>query len=299
MPTVIEMTPWDYFFDPSKRLYWLYLASSALIAAVFLLRKPKMLSHAFSAMIWWHPSARLDYGYFIVSLLFKTLLIFPLVISAEEVTRIVYTFLASYLGYVDIDMGYESVMVLYTLSLFLFSDFTRYWLHRWLHTVPFLWRFHRVHHSARVLNPFTFYRVHPIENLLFGFRYALSAGVVSGIFIFLFGSLEMIDLLGVNAFIVAFLALGSNLRHSHVALGFPKRIEKWVSSPAQHQLHHAQNTMNKNYGGALSLWDTLFGTLALSADTKRSRFGLRREQMEAYRTIWGLLSKPFIPRKIS
>jgi sterol desaturase/sphingolipid hydroxylase (fatty acid hydroxylase superfamily) len=293
MPTVTETLPWDYLSDPSKRLYWLYLATSAAIAVLFLAGNLRRLAHAFSASIWWHPSARLDYGYFVVSLLIKSFIIVPLVVGAGEVTRWVYTFLATHVEYIDMDMGYENVILLYTLSLFVVSDFTRYWLHRWLHTIPLLWRFHRVHHSARVLNPLTFYRVHPVENILFAFRYALSAGVVSGVFIFLFGSIEMIDLLGVNAFVVMFMALGSNLRHSHVALGFPAWIERFVSSPAQHQLHHANATMDKNYGGALSVWDALFGTLALSSRTKITRFGLRREQMKHYGSVWALLIQPF------
>ncbi len=293
----IETLPWDYLSDPSKRIYWLYLATSAAIAVLFLAGNHKKPSYAFSAKIWWHPSARLDYTYFLLSFAIKALVIVPLVIGAGEVTRWVYTFLATHFEYIEIEMSYETVMIWYTVSLFVVSDFTRYWLHRLLHTVPLLWRFHKVHHSARVLNPLTFYRVHPVENILFGFRYALSAGVVSGVFIFLFGSIEMIDLLGVNAFVVAFMALGSNLRHSHVALSFPTWIERVISSPAQHQLHHAQKSMNKNYGGALSLWDSLFGTIALSSRTKMSRFGLRREQMGEYQSIWDLLIIPFKMRK--
>lgn len=288
-----DLLTWDYLSDPSKRIYWFYLATSALIAALYLAGNLKRLAHVFSATIWWHPSARLDYGYFFVSLLIKSFIIVPLVIGAGEVTRWVYTALASSIEYVEVDMAYENVMFLYTVALFIVSDFTRYWLHRWLHSVPLLWRFHRVHHSARVLNPLTFYRVHPVENLLFGFRYALSAGVVSGVFIFIFGSIEMLDLLGVNAFVVIFMALGSNLRHSHVALGFPVWIERVISSPAQHQLHHSHKSMNKNYGGALSVWDTVFGTLALSSRTKITRFGLRREQMKHYDSVWALLIQPF------
>ncbi len=288
-----EALPWDYLNDPSRRIYWLYLATSALIAALYLAGNLRRLAHAFSASIWWHPSARLDYAFFLVSFGIKGLVVVPLVVGAGEVTRRVYTFLASSFGYVEVEMAYGNVMLLYTLALFVVSDFTRYWLHRWLHTVPLLWRFHRVHHSARVLNPLTFYRVHPVENLLFGFRYALSAGVVSGVFVFFFGSIEMIDLLGVNALVVAFMALGSNLRHSHVALSFPAWLERFVSSPAQHQLHHAHKTMNKNYGGALSVWDAMFGTLALSSRTKMSRFGLRREQMKHYGSVWALLIQPF------
>lgn len=290
---VIETLPWDYLNDPSKRIYWLYLATSALIAVLYLAVNLKKLSHVFSAKIWWHPSARLDYAYFLLSFMIKTLVIVPLMIGAGEVTRWIYTFLATHFEYVEIEMSYEMVMLWYTLCLFVVSDFTRYWLHRLLHTIPLLWRFHKVHHSARVLNPLTFYRVHPVENILFGLRYALSAGVVSGVFIFLFGSIEMIDLLGVNGLVVVFMALGSNLRHSHVAVSFPIWMERIISSPAQHQLHHAHKSMNKNYGGALSLWDSLFGTIALSSCTKMSRFGLRSEQMGDYKTIWALLITPF------
>ena len=39
----------------------------------------------------------------------------------------------------------EVIVALYTVAIFAVSDLSRYWLHRWMHTVPFLWRFHRVH----------------------------------------------------------------------------------------------------------------------------------------------------------
>lgn len=290
----IDVLGLDYVFDPSKRLYWVYLLSSAFIAVIYLHVRPKRLSFVFSRHIWWHKSARLDYLYFMLSSLIKLSLLIPFVMSAEEMTRFLYTQMALHFDYVEIHLPQTIIIALYTFSIFIVSDFTRYWLHRWLHTVKFLWRFHRVHHSARVLTPFTFYRVHPVENFLFGVRYALSSGFVTALFIYLFGThIHSVDILGVNAFVVVFMALGSNLRHSHVALKFYSFIEYVLMSPAQHQLHHANATMDKNYGGSLSVWDYMFGSLALSSRTKMTRFGLKAEQMKSYESIWGLFMTPF------
>ncbi len=284
----------EYLVDPSKRIYWVYLLTSFLIAVGYLYTQPKKLSFVLSSKIWWHPSAKLDYLYFLIISLIKVSLLIPIVLSAEDVTNYVYTQMALHFEYVELDISYEVMIVLYTLCIFVVSDFTRYWLHRWLHTVKFLWRFHKVHHSARVLTPITFYRVHPVENLLFGIRFALSSGVVTAIFIYLFGSqIQSVDILGVNGLVVIFMAIGSNLRHSHVALRFYSWIEYIFISPAQHQLHHANKTMNKNYGGSFAFWDWMFGTLAISSQTKISKFGLREEQMKEYQSIFGLLFTPF------
>lgn len=288
------MLGFEYLLDPTKRLYWVYLLSSALMAVWYLHVNPKRLAFVFSRHIWWHKSARLDYLYFMLSSFIKLSLLIPFVMSAEEMTRFIYTQMALHLEYVEWHLPRGIIVFLYTLCLFVMSDFTRYWLHRWLHTVKFLWRFHKVHHSARVLTPFTFYRVHPVENFLFGVRYALSSGFVSAMFIYLFGShIQSFDILGVNAFVMIFMALGSNLRHSHVEFKFYTWVEYVFMSPVQHQLHHANATMDKNYGGSLAFWDFLFGTLALSSRTKMTRFGLRKEQMKSYESLFGLLVTPF------
>ena len=183
---------------------------------------------------------------------------------------------------------------MYTICLFVFSDFTRYWLHRFLHTVPFLWEFHKVHHSAKVLTPITFYRVHPVENFLFGLRYSLSVGFVTGVFIDLFG--VMVDIymvLGVNAFLFIFSVFGSNLRHSHVPFAYTDFIEKWFMSPKQHQIHHSKKHFDKNYGGYISIWDRVFGTLSLSSSVNVMKFGLRKNQMDDYKSLQDLILRPF------
>ncbi len=50
-------------------------------------------------------------------------------------------------------MGPKPARVLQFLLLILVADFTQYWVHRTFHAVPWLWRFHAVHHSAEHIWP--------------------------------------------------------------------------------------------------------------------------------------------------
>ena len=40
-----------------------------------------------------------------------------------------------------------------------------YWGHRWTHEIPFLWRFHSIHHSAEHIYFLISSRAHPIDNV--------------------------------------------------------------------------------------------------------------------------------------
>jgi len=286
----------EALFSSSKRIYWQYLLSSLIIALMYLLIYKKERKINLSTKLWLHTSAILDYKYFIVSFFIKTLLIVPIVIGVNEITLFVYEYLTDYFGYKNIKgFSYSQIVLLYTLTLFVVSDFTRYWLHRFLHTIPFLWEFHKVHHSAKVLNPLTFYRVHPVENILFGFRYSLSIGLVSGVFVYFFGAMiSTYEILGANVFLYVFSLMGSNLRHSHIKICYPKMVENILISPFQHQLHHSTKYYNKNFGGYLSIWDKIFGTLQISKEILNSketiRFGV---EIQNFKTITDLLYLPF------
>jgi len=279
-------------FAPNKRIYWLYLVSSLAIATIYLLVYKKEQKINLSKKLWLHPSGILDYKYFIISFFIKTLLIVPLLFGAKEVTIFTYEYLLDNYGYIKITtFSYTQVVILYTISLFVISDFTRYWLHRFLHTIPFLWEFHKVHHSAKVLNPLTFYRVHPVENILFGLRYALSIGIVSGIFIYFFGAfISVFEIVGVNALLFIFSLAGSNLRHSHIKIKYPKLVENFFISPYQHQIHHSTKHSNKNFGGYLAIWDKLFNSIEYSSNVKKIRFGLNTKEFDS---IFSVLFKPF------
>ncbi len=285
----------NYFSNPSKRFYLAYLISAGVIAVLYLWLSGRRVSLAQAKSYWLHRSALLDYSYFVVGGLVKIYLIVPIVISAKTIMLWVNSICLSVFGFVHItSVGQTAVAVLYTVCIFIVSDFSRYWLHRAMHTIPFLWAFHKVHHSAEVLNPVTFYRVHPVENLLFGVRYAVVIGGVTGIFIYLFGAkVQLIDVLGANALLFVFNFIGGNLRHSHIELSYPAVLEKFFISPRQHQLHHTYHFTRYNYGGYLAIWDTIFRTLKTTREATPSPYGLGDKENAKFRHLLDLFLSPF------
>lgn len=289
--------PVGYFNNPSERLYWLYLLLAAVLALLISLLQTRQLPSLQSLHVYLtDKDLRLDIGYFVVMWLIKIVLLAPMLLSAHTVATLVLAGYSWLLPPVSLSISYHTLVIAYSVSLFVVSDFTRYWLHRWLHTSRYLFAFHKVHHAAETLNPLTFYRIHPVESLLFGWRYALSAGLVTGVFVGMFqGGFSAYTLLGSNAAVVIFNLIGSNLRHSPIRLSYGKWLEWLLISPSQHQLHHATRYMRHNYGGTLAIWDALFGTLKRSTEVSQpQKLGLGSRQYARYASISDNLTTPLI-----
>ena len=197
--------------------------------------------------------------------------------------------------YFELDIPEWTIALSFTVVLFLLDDFARYWIHRWLHKVPILWSFHKVHHSATALNPFTVFRTHPVEAVLFTFRSALVQGISTALFFFFFGNkVTLLMVLGASIFTFLFNILGSNLRHSPVSIRYWNIIEFFLMSPAQHHIHHstAKEHIDKNFGVALSVWDWMFGSLCLSKAQEGFNFGLKDDKSARQHSIQGLYWDP-------
>ena len=280
----------DIFSEPRKRVFWGYLLLALVIAAAWLRWKlgqgwRQIIATTLSAKVWWSTSARADYLLVLINKLLM-ILIAPALLTQTVLATGLFGFYFSQFGMPPAagsllpDWG---VAAAFTLTLFLLDDFARYLVHRVMHEVPALWAFHKVHHSARTLTPLTVMRTHPVEGVLFALRSALVQGVAIGSFLYLFGSqVDLVTVLGVNVAVFVFNVLGSNLRHSHVQLWYPKVVEHLLISPAQHQIHHstAPRHFDKNYGAVLALWDWLGGSLHLSEPGADIRFGVS-ERVEA------------------
>ncbi|NMH61527.1 sterol desaturase family protein [Alteromonas ponticola] len=275
-------------FDANSRLFLGYLVGAAVFAALVFIAQNQQKSvralarFLFPRKLWWHRSARLDYQLLVVNRLIRAFLWAPIVLTMVPIALAFSDLLETTFGYIQpLSKQKEIVLVSFTLILFLFDDFTRFLLHLLMHKVPFLWHYHKVHHSAQVLTPLTVYRSHPLESFLYASRMAVAQGVAVGVSYYLFGpALSMIDILGANLFVFIFNMLGSNLRHSHVKWHWGNWVEKWFISPVQHQIHHSTNKahFDKNFGTTLALWDRLYGSLALSQKGQSLRFGLGRRQ---------------------
>jgi sterol desaturase/sphingolipid hydroxylase (fatty acid hydroxylase superfamily) len=315
----------SYLTDANKRIFWLYLASSlALALGVYLFQSKKQNSHAaldsitsssakkglfnflafiFPKAIYTHKSAQHDY-LLITNKLIKAAL-FPIVIlTMAPIALGLSAGLEFIFGQREfIELSALNIMLTFTLILFLFDDFSRFLLHYLLHKFSFLWEFHKVHHSAKVLTPFTIYRSHPVENYLYACRMALTQGAAVGIGYYLFGpTLKMFDILGANLFVFLFNFCGSNLRHSHIWLSWGNKIEGWLISPAQHQIHHSDQPKyhHSNFGSALALWDRLFKTHRYASEIEQLTFGLK-DNLADHSSLAKIYLQPFnkIAKKIS
>lgn len=148
------------------------------------------------------------------------------------------------------------------LLLVLCSDLLRYWLHRFNHTIPFLWRFHAVHHSVQKMYWLNTSRFHPFEKamqfLMDVFPFMI-LGVSEKVI-----ALHLI-LYGVNGF----------FQHCNIDLKFGW-LNYIISSTELHRWHHSKNVneSNSNYGNNVSIWDLVFGSLYLPKNKSVEELGL-------------------------
>jgi sterol desaturase/sphingolipid hydroxylase (fatty acid hydroxylase superfamily) len=166
-----------------------------------------------------------------------------------------------------------------------------YWLNHYLsHRVPFMWEFHKVHHSATVLTPITNFRVHPVYMWIFANILAISAAIANGIGSYAFGDTAyQYALSETNLILVAFIYVYAHLQHSHLWIRFGGLAGRLFMSPAHHQIHHSRNPahFNKNLGSCLAVWDWMFGTLHVpQAERERLSFGVEPDRPDAH-TIRG------------
>ncbi|HEY5714875.1 MAG TPA: sterol desaturase family protein [Psychromonas sp.] len=265
------ISPWFFLFEADKRIYWLYLLSSCLLA-LFISGK-----QLFSVKLWFNQSSVVDVCWLFINQWIFKLIVIPVLALQVSYGLSINRFLTVLFGSGNYWQLNQSILVaLFTLSLFISQDFAKFSVHLALHKIPFLWRFHAVHHSATTLTPLTLYRIHPVEMLIHTLRSLFVGALLSGLFVYLFKNpLAITQILGVNLFVFIFNIAASNLRHSPVWLGFSK-CEYLFISPAQHQIHHsaAVQHFDKNFGSALAVWDYLANSLVLSKGQSVKSFGL-------------------------
>jgi sterol desaturase/sphingolipid hydroxylase (fatty acid hydroxylase superfamily) len=291
------------FFVPAAKQYWLYLAASLIIAAVVYVgrsRKPKLRSLVHYCVPWrilLHRSAITDYKIWFLNSLLLIVIAPPLITVATGYSYLGAIGVTRFLVGVDClnwRIGPAGIAVATLLNL-LALDASLFLTHLAHHRISFLWEFHKVHHSAEVLTPFTVFRGHPVEFILNGLVFAILGGITSGSLVFVFGSNPGMTILGVNAFEFAFFLFGYHLRHSHVWIMFPGWLGRHISSPALHQIHHSADPRHydKNLAQIFTFWDRIAGTLYLPRQRENLKFGIGEKGEDDFATLPNLYLKPF------
>ena len=292
--------PFTYFMNPTKRIYVLYIFTTVLLA-YYVYKRSKITGSFWSFLvpkkIWLSESTRVDAFLFFFNSFIKIIVIAPFLIIGLRLAFYTNEYLNRSFGFFEGDLSKTTLIITYTISLTLLNDLASFIVHYLQHKIPFLWEFHKIHHSATSLNPLTQYRIHPLELIMNNLKSIIIFGFVAGVFDYLsVDKMDKLTFIGVNVFSLVFLTFGANLRHSHIKLTYFNFLEYIFISPYQHQIHHSdqEEFFDKNMGSKLAVWDWLFGTLVRSNQIEKVTYGLGLNQDKEYTSFWNNLFNPFI-----
>jgi len=150
------------------------------------------------------------------------------------------------------------------IIFFVLLDFVQWFTHVMLHKFPFLWNFHKVHHSVKEMGFAAHLRYHWMENILY--KPLKTFGVM------ILGGFEPSQ-----AFIVHFVSIAiGHFNHANIKITWG--VFKYLfNNPVMHLYHHAytlpKDKFGVNFGISLSLWDYLFKTNYIPEDSGTIELG--------------------------
>ncbi|MEQ8823122.1 MAG: sterol desaturase family protein [Filomicrobium sp.] len=290
---------WKLMSDGNSRYFWVYILTGLVLTALLYWRDRTAAPTArmlFNRENWTSVSAQNDYIVVVLSGVLRLTVLSWAFLNYKTIAAWVASVLVALGVQGEVNDSYAVFLgFCLTLSLFVVDDFVKFFSHYLMHVIPELWEFHKVHHSAEHLNFATAERLHPAEVVFSSFLGALSIGVVNGVFIGFFGnSLTVETVFGANVFLVVFNICGGVLRHSPVWLSFGPTLERYFISPAMHQIHHSDKVehFDKNMGGALAIWDRMFGTHYIPKGREVDGFGIGEETTD-FRSLGVIYFRPF------
>lgn len=154
--------------------------------------------------------------------------------------------------------------------MFIVQDFTHWNVHRLLHRVPFLWKFHKVHHSVKEMGFAAHLRFHWMESIIYK-------------------SITFIPLLfigfGIDDFFYLHIFTIVWGHYNHTNINLPIGPLKYIfNNPQMHLWHHAKELPENhphgvNFGLTLSVWDYIFKTNHQPHDKGDIELGFEKDEV--------------------
>ena len=153
------------------------------------------------------------------------------------------------------------------LLCILVADLVQYWFHRSYHEVPFLWRFHAVHHSAKTMDWLAGSRQHMLELI------CTRVGVLGALYVLGFEK----NVMDIYIVIVGFQAV---FNHANVHLPWGPLKYVFVT-PDFHHWHHSSDdvAIDRNYAAHYAFLDHLFGTAIKGQEGFPEKYGVQGDYM--------------------
>jgi len=160
----------------------------------------------------------------------------------------------------------RSPFLLQVVTVMLVGDLLEYWYHRLVHTLPWLWPLHAVHHTPTRLNVLKGPRHHVVY--FFGRGLLVWAPLV---------------VVGVPPGLIAWqfaaeVVVGS-LAHANIAFRIPAFVHRIIVTPDVHRIHHSIEMAqgNSNYATVFTIWDRFFGTYTDPTQVEFGETGIDRD----------------------
>lgn len=168
------------------------------------------------------------------------------------------------------------------LVLVFFADLVQYWIHRMFHEVPFLWRFHAVHHSTEYMDWLAGSRTHFVQ--------VLADRTLVMVPLYLLGA----DPAALNAYVIL-AAFQDVYIHANTGAHFGW-FKYLIATPQFHHWHHSSEkpAIDTNYSVHLPVFDLLFGTFHLPPGKWPAKYGTVSPIPQ---TFVEQLVYPFVPPK--
>jgi sterol desaturase/sphingolipid hydroxylase (fatty acid hydroxylase superfamily) len=167
-----------------------------------------------------------------------------------------------------------------TLGVAMLVNFFYYWMHRAQHAVPWLWRFHRVHHSITEMSATASYH-HFAEDL---FQFVAVTLPTAFLLSVVQGPVPWLVIVAVNTH--------TYFIHSSARFNIgPLRYV--ICDNRYHRIHHSVEPrhINHNFATSTPLWDVLFGTAYFPKADEWPRVGLA--DVAEPRSFWDFVLSPF------
>jgi len=169
-------------------------------------------------------------------------------------------------------------------------DYTLYLWHVLVHKVPWLWRFHLVHHADLDMDTSTAVRFHFAE-------LTISAPWRAA----------QVLLIGVSPLALStwqtLLFCSILFHHSNVGLPIDveRRLSRFIMTPRLHGIHHSiiEQEANSNWSSGLTLWDWLHGTLRVNVPQPAITIGVPGYRDPSELTLPKVLVMPFAEERLA
>ncbi len=236
---------WYAITHPSWTNYFYWLLALSFLVFVFEIMTPWRKNQAALRKDFWLDLFYLFFNFFIFSLIGYN--------GLSNVGVALFNDGLALLGVTNIVAIQLDTMPVWSqlLIMFLIADFIQWNIHRLLHRVPWLWEFHKVHHSVKEMGFAAHFRFHFMESIVYKTLQYVPLAMLG------FGIKEFFVIHIISIFI-------GHINHAN--LNWDYGIFRYIlNNPKMHLWHHARTLPagvkhGVNYGISLSLWDYLFKT---------------------------------------